>query len=160
MVELMSISHKLRALLEKEGVEFNILEHQPAYTALEIAGAQHVPGRQVIKSVIVKVDGRFVMCVLPAIHYLDLEKLKTALSAKQVELATEEDIARLFPDDEVGGEPPFGNLYGLPIIVDKILEEDNDIVFNAGSHTEMIQMKFSDYQRLVKSRIAEIGVHI
>lgn len=156
----MSISHKLRATLEKEGVEFNILEHQPAYTALEIAGAQHVPGRKVIKCVIVKADGKFLMCVLPAIHLLDLNKLKNVLNTKHVELAKEEDIARLFPDDEVGGEPPFGNLYGLPVIVDKILEEDNDIVFNAGSHTEMIQMKFHDYQRLVKPAVAEIGIHI
>lgn len=156
----MSISHNLRTLLEKEGIEFNILEHTPAYTAMEIAGAQHVPGRQVIKSVIVKADGKFVMCILPAIHYLDLDKLKKALNTKYVELAKEEDIARLFPDDEVGGEPPFGNLYGLPVIADKILEEDNDIAFNAGSHTEMIQMKFHDYQRLVKPSFAEIGVHI
>lgn len=156
----MSISHKLRATLEKEGVEFNILEHQPAYTAMEIAGAQHVPGRQVIKSVIVKADGKFLMCVLPAIHLLDLDKLKKTLGSQKVELAKEEDIARLFPDDEVGGEPPFGNLYGVPVIVDKILEEDNDIVFNAGSHTEMIQMKFFDYHRLVNPTVAEIGVHI
>lgn len=156
----MTISHKLRTLLEREGVEFNILEHQPAYTALEIAGAQHVPGRQVIKAVIVKTDGKFVMCVLPAIHYLDLEKLKKILNTNQVVLAKEEEIARLFPDDEVGAEPPFGQLYGLEVIADKILEEDNDIAFNAGSHTEMIQMKFHDYQRLVKPTVAEIGIHI
>jgi len=156
----MTISHKLRSLLEKEGVEFNILEHQPAYTAMEIAGAQHVPGRQVIKAVIIKADDRFAMCVLPAIHLLDLQKLKKTLNAKKVELAKEEDIARLFPDDEVGAEPPFGNLYGLPVIADKILEEDNDITFNAGSHTEMVQMKFHDYLRLVKPNFADIGVHI
>lgn len=156
----MSISHKLRTLLDKEGIEFNLLEHQPAYTAMEIAGAQHVPGRQMIKAVIVKADDKYVMCVLPAIHYLDLGKLKTMLNAKHVQLAKEEEIARLFPDDEVGAEPPFGQLYNLPVIVDKILEEDNDIAFNAGSHTEMIQMKFHDYQKLVKPVIAEIGIHI
>jgi Ala-tRNA(Pro) deacylase len=156
----MSTSPKIKAYLEERRVPFEILEHSLAYTALEIAGAQHIPGREVVKSVIVKANDRFYMCVLPAIHYLDIERFKQANDVKEARLAHEEEIAALFPEYETGAEPPFGNLYGLKVIVDKILEEDENIVFNAGTHTEMIKMKFKDFAHLVQPEIQEIGTHI
>jgi len=156
----MSISPKLKTFLDKEKVGFQILEHSPAYTAMEIAGSQHVPGRQMVKSVIVKADDKFVMCVLPAIHYIDLDKLKKTLNAKKIELAAEDEIAKLFPDFEVGAEPPFGQLYGIKVLVDKVLDEDNEIVFNAGTHTDMVKMKFADFKRIVNPVLVEIGVHV
>ena len=158
--DLMSVSQKIKAYLDKENVGYQVLEHSLAYTAMEIAGSQHVPGRQVIKTVIVKADNKFVMCVLPAIHYIDLYKLQDILKTKNVQLATEEEISKLFPEYEVGAEPPFGHLYNLPVYADKVLEVDEDIVFNAGTHTDMIKIKWKDYQRLAKPTIVDIGIHV
>lgn len=156
----MAIARQLKAYLEREKVDFEVLEHPLAYTAMEIAGSQHVPGRQVIKSVIVRADANLVMCVLPAIHYIDLYKLKDILKAKAITLASEEEIARLFPEFEVGAEPPFGNLYNLPVYADKILAVDEDIVFNAGTHTDMVKMKWKDYQKLASPILVDLGIHI
>lgn len=156
----MSISDKITAYLKKNQVVFEILEHPLAYTAMEIAGSQHIPGRQMIKSVIVKGDGKFFMCVLPAIHYIDLFKLKDILHTKHVDIASETEIAQLFPDFDVGAEPPFGHLYNLPVYADKLLEEDEHILFNAGTHTEMIKMKWRDYKKLVNPMLVDMGIHI
>jgi Ala-tRNA(Pro) deacylase len=156
----MTAFSKIKNFLEKSEVSFQSLEHPIAYTSLEIASAQHLPGRQVVKSVIVFVDGQFIMCILPAIHYLDLDKLKATIGAKDIRLAHEDELSKLFPDVELGAEPPFGHFYGLKVIVDKILEEDEEIAFNAGTHTDMIQMKFGDFKRLSQCTSADIGVHI
>ena len=156
----MNASSKIKGYLEKEKIGYQLLEHDVAYSAMEIAGAQHIPGRQFVKSVIVNADGKFVMCVLPAIHLVDLDKLKKVLKAKEVHLANEKEIAKLFPDYEVGAEPPFGELYGLKVFLDKILEENEEIAFNAGTHTDIIKIKFRDFMRLAKPIVAEFGTHI
>lgn len=156
----MPISPKIKEYLEKEGISYEIAKHTLAYTASEIAGTQHVPGKQMIKSVIVKNNGDFFMCVLPAIHLVDFEKLKIVIGSDDLQLADENEISSIFPDYEAGAEPPFGHLYNLKVYVDKILEEDKDIVFNAGTHTDVIKMAFADFQRLANPTIAEIGTHI
>ncbi|MGA8165297.1 MAG: YbaK/EbsC family protein [Waddliaceae bacterium] len=156
----MPISPKVKAFLDEQNVEYEIAEHPIAYTAMEVAGSQHIPGKQMVKSVIIKSNGEFVMCVLPAIHLIDFEKLKSVTGEKAIKLANEEEIALLFPDYEVGAEPPFGQLYGLKVYADKILEEDREIVFNAGTHTDVVKMKFSDYKRLVNPIVEDIGTHI
>src|SRR3989337_2789555 len=124
----MAISIKVKNYLEKEGIKFEVAEHPLAYTATEVAGIQHVPGKQMVKSVIVKSNGEFIMCVLPAIHLIDFEKLKAATGAKSLKLANENEISKLFPDYEIGAEPPFGELYGLKVYADSLLEEDSEIV--------------------------------
>lgn len=156
----MAISSKLKAYLDKEKVSYEVLQHSTAFTAQEIAGAQHVPGKQTIKSVIVKADGKFIMCVLPAIHLVDLKKFKEILKAKDVTLASEGDLAKLFPDYEIGGEPPFGQLYGLEVYVDRHVDPTHSIIFNAGTHTDTVRLKGSDYLRLVKPKQADFGKHI
>jgi len=108
----------------------------------------------------VKSNGDFIMCVLPAIHLVDFEKLKNLLGTENLALATEDELAQLFPDYDVGAEPPFGHLYNLKVYADTILEDEDEIVFNAGTHTDVIKMKFNDYKRLVNPICAEIGTHI
>lgn len=156
----MSASSKIKAYLENEKISYQILEHDPAYSAMEIAGSQHIPGRQFVKTVIVNGDGKFIMCILPAIHLIDLEKLKSLLKVQEIRLASEQEVARLFPDYEVGAEPPFGEHYGLKVYLDKILEENEEIAFNAGTHTDIMKIKFRDFIRLAKPTIAEFGTHI
>ena len=156
----MSISPKVKKFLDEEKVKYEISEHPLAYTASEVAGVQHIPGKKMVKSVIVKSGKDFIMCVLPAIHLVDFSKLKKALNSKDLVLADEEEIATLFPDYDVGAEPPFGQLYGLKVVADNILDEDEEIVFNAGTHTDVVKMKFSDFKKIVKPTLASIGSHI
>lgn len=148
----MAVSEKLKSFLGESKVKYAVAKHPVVYTAQEIAAAQHVPGRQLAKSVLVHTDRGPTLAVLPAIALIDFKKLKTALRAKKVSIAKEADIKVAFPDVEVGAMSPFGNLYGVPVIVDRSLSQAQDIVFNAGSHTETVKMRYSDFAKLVKAK--------
>ncbi len=145
----MAISQTLKAFLDGAKVRYTVVKHPVAYTAQEIAAAQHVPGRQLAKCVLVKTDRGPVLAVLPAIHLIDLKKLKTLLRAKTLTIGKEADIKQRFPDVEVGAMSPFGNLYQVPVAVDRVLADAEQIVFNAGSHTETLKMGYADFARLV-----------
>ena len=151
---------KVESYLREQGVWFERHVHPPAYTAQELAAEEHTPGRNVAKTVIVRADGQYVMCVLPASYKLDLAKLREALHAEECRLADEGEMADLFPDAEIGSEPPMGNLYEITTLVDTHLAEDEQILFAAGSHRDAIAMDFADYERLVHPQIANVSVHI
>ena len=142
--------------LTKSGVQYEVLEHPAVYSAQGLAQVEHESGRFVAKPVIVKADGRFLMCVLPANAKIDLESLRQQVNAKSTELAHEQDFEGLFPDCEVGAEPPFGNLYDLPTLMDKTLEKDDHILFRAGSHTKAVRLEMADYRNLVHPRVLNL----
>lgn len=144
----MPISRTLNAFLDRERVHYDVLPHQKAFRAAEIAHALQTTEKVMAKVVIVKVQGRFVMMVLPARWNVDLRRLRTVFATHQVRLATEDEITGLFPDCELGAMPPFGNLYGLPVYVDQSLTEDEEIVFQAGTHSEAIRMRYWDFAAL------------
>lgn len=156
----MHISHTIKEYLDKEHVNYEVLEHDLAFTAMEVAEAQHEPGRRVVKSIIVIVDGKRMMCVLPATQRIDFKKFKEIFHANKVELASEGMVASLFPQYEVGAMPPFGHLVGLKLYADSSLKENESIAFNAGSHTAMLRIKFQDFVRLTDPVFADFGVHI
>lgn len=143
--------------LNDNGVRYQLLSHVPAFKAHDVAAVTHVQDREMAKTLIVKSGPLFWMVVLRADQKIDEHLLKHALEVHHVHLASEEDLELLFPDCQVGAMPPFGNLYGFPVIVDKSLTADDEIVFNACTHTESIKMKFADYERLVRPLIAEIA---
>jgi Ala-tRNA(Pro) deacylase len=144
---------KLKEFLDSNHVKYVTISHSAAYTAQEIAASAHVPGRELAKTVIVKVDGKMAMAVLPASFKVDLQHLKEAAGAKSVELASEREFRDLFPGCETGGMPPFGNLYGMDVYVSGKLAEDAEIAFNAGSHTELVKLAYKDFDRLVKPKV-------
>jgi Ala-tRNA(Pro) deacylase len=152
----------LTDFLDAQGLEYEVGHHVRAYTAQEIAGAQHIPGKHLAKTVIAKAGDRFIMCVLPAIRLLDFAKLERVVGTHELTLATEQEISRLFPNCEVGAEPPFGTWEGqeLTVYMDSALQGLDFIVFNAGTHTETVRMKLGDYERLVNPQIADIGIPI
>ncbi|MGD1043131.1 MAG: YbaK/EbsC family protein [Sedimentisphaerales bacterium] len=143
--------------LKKSGVKYESREHKPTFSAQQMAAVEHEPGRFVVKPVVVKVDGKYVMCVLAACYKVDLGALKKQLGAKSVELAEEEEMGRFFGDCELGAEPPFGNLYDIPTIMDKTLEADEHIMFQAGSHENAVRIKMADYRKLVKPKVLEFS---
>ena len=140
---------RLKEFLDKEHVKYVSIDHSPAFTAQEIAAEAHVPGKELAKTVIVKIDGELAMVVVPASEHVLLANLREALGARTVELANEDEFKKAFPDCETGAMPPFGNLYGMKVFVSQALREDEEIAFNAGSHSELIRLTYADYERLV-----------
>jgi len=153
----MAIVAKLKTYLDSKKVQYHLLAHHERFTAPEIAQALHVPGHMMAKVVVVNADGQTIVVALDANSHVDLDALRRALGASAVKLATEEEIRRRFPDCEVGAMPPFGNLYDLPVVVDRRLANDKEIVFEAGNHHEAIKLAYADFDRLVKPTVAEIG---
>jgi Ala-tRNA(Pro) deacylase len=146
---------KLKEFLDSNQVKYVSISHSPAYTSQEIAASAHIPGRELAKTVMIKVDGRMAMVVVPSSYKVDFDLLEEMLNARKVELASEQEFKDLFPGCEVGAMPPFGNLFGMETYVADTLK-DEWIVFNAGSHTELIKLSYEDYERLVNPTIIEI----
>ncbi|MBI1367564.1 MAG: deacylase [Planctomycetes bacterium] len=152
-------TNQLKSFLDQHNIKYVTISHSPAYTAQQVAARAHVCGRELAKTVVIKVDGRMAMVVLPAPMRIDFELLRQATGAEHLALADESEFAERFPNCEVGAMPPFGNLYGLPVYVAASLTDDTEIVFNAGSHTELIRMYYADFERLVEPRVVHVASH-
>jgi Ala-tRNA(Pro) deacylase len=155
----MECREKLETYLRSNQVAFEIRHHPRAYTAQEVSEKEHVPGKLVAKVVMVIADGKMAMLALPAPWRVDLARAAGALKAKEVRLAREDEFVAAFPDCEVGAMPPFGNLYNLPVYVDASLAEDEVIHFQAGSHTDSMNLRYADFARLVKPTVTSFGYH-
>ncbi len=148
---------RLQNYLSEQGVRWELTAHVEAYTAQEVAAAEHVPGGQVAKVVIADVDGQRAMLVLAAPARVDLMRLRAVLHAKTVRLAREEEFVRVFPDCEVGAMPPFGNLYQIPVYLDRGLSEQPRLIFNAGTHRETMTVAAADFLRLVEPTVIDLA---
>lgn len=148
---------KLREFLEAEGVKYVTITHSQAFTAQEIAASAHIPGKELAKTVMVKIDGNMAMVVLPATEMVSLGRLKEMTGANDVQLASEPEFKDLFPNCALGAMPPFGNLWGMDVYADDRLSEDEEIAFNAGSHTELVRLAYADFERLVKPRVLSVA---
>jgi Ala-tRNA(Pro) deacylase len=153
----MPLNH-VKTFLDEHQVRYVTISHSPAYTAQEIAACAHMPGREIAKSVIVKLDGELAMVVMPAPQKVDLELLRHATGAADVTLADENEFIDHFPDCEPGAMPPLGNLYSMKVYASEDLADDEFIAFNAGTHTELIRMSFADFKRLVNPTIAPLAM--
>jgi Ala-tRNA(Pro) deacylase len=151
---------KLRDFLDAEKVKYVTITHSPAHTAQEIAEAAHIPGKEMAKTVMVRIDGEMAMVVLPASMKVDFGRLLDATGAQEVELAKEREFKSLFPGCDLGAMPPFGNLFGIPTLVAEELTEDEEIAFNAGSQTEVIKLAYRDFERLVKPRLLPFRIGV
>jgi Ala-tRNA(Pro) deacylase len=146
-------SQKIKKFLDEQKVKYVSITHSPAYTAQEVAQSAHVPGRIMAKTVIVDMDGAMAMVVLPATRKIVLQDLRDITGSDRLKLATEDAFRQKFPDCETGAMPPFGNLYEMDVYAAESLGESGEIAFNAGTHTEVIKMAHSDFERLVKPRV-------
>ncbi len=148
---------RLKEFLNNLNVKYVTITHSTAYTAQEIAASAHVKGKELAKAVMVKMDNQMAMVVVPASYNVDFELLREITGAREVELATESEFRSLFPECEIGAMPPFGNLYGMETYAAEALAEDDEIAFNAGSHTELIRMSYHDWERLVHPKVAQLA---
>jgi Ala-tRNA(Pro) deacylase len=151
----MPFLRRLQEYLDRHHVHYEVLGHEAAYTAPEIAHTLHVSGKILAKVVMIQADMQFVMAVLPSNWKVNFARLKKALRARRVRLATEDEFKGLFPDCEIGTMPPFGNLYAVPVYVDQLLAEDEEIVFEAGTHVGAIKLRYQDFADLVHPIMAE-----
>lgn len=147
---------KLKEFLDRENVKYVVIYHSRSYTAQETAEYAHISGKNLAKTVMVWIDGRMAMVVLPAPEQIDMELLMGAIGTNDIKLATENDFKDRFPGCEAGAMPPFGNLYDMDVYVEEALTKDKLIAFNSGSHVELIELSYQDFERLVKPRIAKI----
>ena len=147
----------IKRFLDSNAVRYVTIQHSRAYTAQEVAESAHVPGHELAKTVIVKLDGRMAMAVVSAVFNVDIELLRGAADVRTAELASEAEFKNRFPDCQPGAMPPFGNLYDMEVFADEGLSDEEMIAFNAGSHVELIRMSYADFERLVKPRLARIA---
>lgn len=156
----MTVSRQLKKFLDGAGVSYKVTKHPEAFTAQEVAAAEHVPGKAMAKVVIVLADKKPVMTVLPASYRVDFKELKKLLGAKSVRLASEDEFGGLFPDCEVGAMPPFGEMFDLPVYSDQVLQEDERVTFNAGTHTETVTVAYADFERLANPTVGDFAEHV
>ena len=149
--------NKLREFLDSQRVKYVTISHSAAYTAQEVAASAHVRGKDLAKTVMVTLDGRMAMAVLPASRKVGFDLLQEASGTENVQLAGERAFSDMFPGCEVGAMPPFGNLYNMDVYVSKLLADDAEIAFNAGSHTELIRMGYADFVRLVNPKVVRLA---
>jgi len=150
------IVQRLVDYLEQTHTYYSTVKHTAAYTALSSAKSAHVSVREMVKSVLVKLDGNYILAVLPSISKIDFKKLKEITGSHTATLADEEDLENLFPDCTTGAIPPLGNLYHIPVISDSLVTKQKDLFFEAGSHREIVKMHISDYLKLTHPKIALI----
>jgi Ala-tRNA(Pro) deacylase len=148
--------NKLKEFLDNSLVAYEVLTHPVAFTAQQLAAVQHVKGKQLAKVVVARGGSEFIMIVLPAPYHVGLQRARAVTGKQDLEIAHESEFASLFAGCEPGAMPPFGNLYNVPVWVDESLAQDEEIVFNACTHTEAIKMKYSDFARLVHPTVAKL----
>jgi Ala-tRNA(Pro) deacylase len=153
----MAIPQRIRDFLESQDVPYEALHHSQAFTSQEVAHSLHISGKVCVKAVVAERDGEKVVVVIPASHRLNFQKLKSTLRADQLELLVESELVGLFPDCDLGAVPPFGNLYGIDVWVDRAVACAEKIVFCAGSHEDCIRMRYSDFAKLARPLVGQFS---
>jgi len=148
---------KLKEYLDDNNIQYVTITHSQAYSAQKVAASTHISGWEIAKTVIVKADGKMAMAVLPASTRINMKLLREVTGSENVQIASEEEFEKRFPECETGAMPPFGNLYDMDVFVAKTLTFDEEIAFNAGTHTELIRMFYKDFERLVKPKVVEFS---
>ncbi len=156
----MNVRQKLESMLVEKRMPYDLVDHPVAFTAQTTAEMEHISGKKEAKVVMLSVDGMNVMAVVPATHRIDMLKVRYLFGTEDIRLEAEEEFVSIFQDCEPGAMPPFGELYGVPVVVDLSLAENNTIVFNAGTHSEAMRMAYKDYEKIVSPIVGDIAVMI
>lgn len=143
----------IKNFLDQNNIKYVSIKHSRAFTAQEIAASAHIDGKRIAKTVVLKIDGKLAFAVLPASYKIDFKLLEESLNAENVRLANEQEFKDKCKGCEVGAMPPLGNLFNIDTFVAASLVEDEEIAFNAGNHTELIRMAYTDFEKLVKPKI-------
>jgi Ala-tRNA(Pro) deacylase len=145
-------------MLERHGVPYEARCHEGAFTSQQVAEQEHFSGRRVAKVVVIIADGRYVELVLPATRQVSLERVREVLKAREVRMATEQEMERHFCEAEVGAEPPLRHWPDVPIVMDKSMRLKGDILLQAGTHTDAVRVRFDDWFNLVHPQVESFSV--
>jgi Ala-tRNA(Pro) deacylase len=151
------MNEKFKAFMQENSLPYEVITHPQAFTAQQVAHAIHESGKVLAKTVILEVDDKNVMCVVPAHHKVKISWVKDLLSAKHIRLTEESKMETLFPDCEIGAMPPIGPLYGMQVIISTELSTQPEIIFNAGTHRHCVKMHYADFEKAVNPMVAEIS---
>lgn len=151
------ISNRLKEFLDRFEIGYDVMHHDPAFTAQELAARMHISGFEFTKTVVVKLDGEFALVAVPAPLRINFKELAQVAGAKKARLANEQEFQQFFPDCELGAMPPFGNLYQLPTYADIEVTRNENMVINAGTHAEALRLRFSDFNRLARPRVGRFA---
>ena len=143
-------------MLRKRGIPYDEIHHPDTATAQDLAECEHFTGHRVAKVVVILADGQPVELVLPASRRVDLDRVRTVLHAHTLRLASEEEMEQDFPDCEVGAVPPLRHWKGVPVVMDRSLVVEGNILFQAGTHQDAVLLNFRDWFELVNPQVATI----
>ena len=146
----MPLLERLEEFLQAKQAVYTHSIHRTAYTAREVASAEHLPPAEVAKTVVVHTDIGYVILVVPANKLVDFQEVRQELGFSQLRMATEHELSRLFPDCEIGAMPPVGPLYKLPVYLDASMADERLIAFNGGTHRDVIHMTTAEFRRLAR----------
>ncbi len=144
----------IRKTLELRGIPFEEMRHPEVFTSQEVAQLEHFSGHRVAKVVVVIADGRPVELILPASRHVELDRVRTVLNARRVRLASEEEMESYFTDCEVGAIPALRHWKDIPVVMDRSLEVEGDILFQAGTHSDAVRLDFADWYEMVNPQVA------
>ena len=150
--------HRSIEILRTNNVPYEEITHSPAYTSEQTAHAAHISGKRITKSVIIEIDGEMAIAVLHVDEHVDLTRLRDLTGAKEVRLVSEQEFLERFPDCEMGAIPPFGNLYDMPVFVSSQVDHEESLIFNPGSHTELVRIPYSDFKRIAQPAVLDFAV--
>jgi Ala-tRNA(Pro) deacylase len=153
----MAIPQRIRDYLDSQNVPYEVLHHSQAFTAQEVAHSLHVSGKNCVKAVMLKGDDKRALAVIPASHRIDIQELRAALEVSRLDILPESELVGAFPDCDLGAVPPFGNLYGIAVWVDRAVADSEEILFCAGTHEDCIRMRYSDFSKLALPRLGRFS---
>jgi len=153
----MAIPQRIRDYLDSQDVPYEPIHHSQAFTGQEVAHSLHMSGKRLAKAIVLAGDGKPVMAIIPASHRLNFQEFRAALEADRLEMLPEGELVKLFPDCDLGAIPPFGNLYGLGVWVERTVSDAEDVVFCAGTHEDCLRMRYSDFTKLTKPRLGRFS---
>lgn len=153
----MAIPQRIRDYLDSQDVPCEPLHHSQAFTGQEVAHSLHLSGKRLAKTLVLNGDGKLLMAVIPASFRLNLQDLRAAVEVSHLEMLPESELAKLFPDCDLGAIPPLGRLYGIEVWVDRTISDGEEVVFCAGTHEDCLRMKYSDFAKLAKPRLGRFS---
>lgn len=148
----------LTSELSKKGIEYELVSHVRTEHAADEASALGVTGQKVGKTLILKSGDRFVRAVLPASERLDLRRAREHLDDRELRLATEGELAEVYPGFELGAVPPFGGPAGDRVLLDSRIAGLEHVTFEAGTHVDSLTLRVRDLIALTKADVADLCI--
>ncbi|SDE26470.1 MULTISPECIES: aminoacyl-tRNA deacylase [Kordiimonas] len=143
----MSIAPRLQRFMEKNGIDYEIMPHDREVVASKIAQAAHISGNAMAKGVLLKSDHGYMMAVVPASHHVDLQTLSHR-AHERLGLATEAEACSIFDDCDAGAVPACGSAYGMPMIIDTSLDDQDELYLEAGDHRNLLHIDRQAFAKL------------